>query len=216
VTPLGAARMAQLIAAATAVVCAHRRPSYRPVAWFFATTTIANGLHIALWPYVVAPGGAPLEGFARALAHGDLALYFTYDFGLAATALWLFGSDRFRRAGVAAVAGAWLATVATCAALYPALRGDALRPVYRDVHIASIAVAVFACVAWSQRRGDITLAHLAFFLIVPLELGLLFVGPWRLGVFESWPLANIAYIVMYGALSLAQGWVICSSMNSKS
>lgn len=103
------ASVAQAIAATTAVACATRRPSYRPVALFFAVATVANLAHFIIVPHVRSRSGASLEGWTRALAHVDLAIYFLYDFGLAAVALWLFGaSERVKCRGIALATVAWL------------------------------------------------------------------------------------------------------------
>lgn len=101
------------IAAGLAILLAHGDRKHRAVAGLLVGAAVANSARIVLQelvviPSVIASGGdpargipplVPLHGWARAAAHVDHSIQFTWCAGLAACALWVFGVGRLSKAG---------------------------------------------------------------------------------------------------------------------
>jgi hypothetical protein len=193
--------------AASAVLLAWRRPGarYAPVALLLVGLLVANLARYAIHAQLLPSAPTPYVGSDRALFHVEQALYVAEPFGLLAVALAVFV-----RRSTWPLAVAWAATVAALVMSYPALRGDPLRRAYLAINLACLLGSCGAFASFFQRREAPKLAHLAVMFMVAIELLSVFQGPWGRGLFDSYALAQAAYSVLYGALTIIQGVALWS------
>jgi hypothetical protein len=194
-------------AAASAVLLARQRPNagYAPVAALLVATFAASSTRYAIDAHLYAAEHPPYVGSARALFHVEQALYITTPFGLLAVSLVVFV-----RRSPWPLALAWAATVAALVLSYPALRGDPLRRAYLAITLIGLLGSCVAFAHFFQRREAPELAHVSAMFMIAIELLSVVKGPWGRGLFESYTLAQAAYAVLYGVLTILQGVALWS------
>lgn len=200
----------QFIAAVLAIFLARQRREHCPVAVFMAFQVGANAVHEALRVFVLVParagGMTPFTGWTRVAGHLATAVGLTWSAGLAAVALIVLMKWRPRSA-LALVVPVWLLVSGALALAYPAMRGPLLARALLAGELAGVAVMVGGVVAW-VRRGEQQpqSEHVVLVMLLMAEVSTLLVGPWRSGeIYSQWPLAQMAYAVIYMVLVAIQG-----------
>jgi len=192
-----------------------KRRAHRPIAVLLTFGLAADLARRALRVFVLVPAyaalnGAPASGMVRALAHVDQALFLGYPAALASVTLWVYLARRPWPVMVVYV----VAEVALIAS-YPVLRGEGVRKAYLGFQLACLAVAVGAFVHWMTfRKNPPTVTHWIVALMMVVEIAGVAAGPWRLGLFVKWDLAQMGYCMLYAMLILIQwrwSWVIRNS-----
>lgn len=197
------------VATALAWVVSRVRPAHRPVASLLAFGLGADILRRALRLLVLAPAyaalhGAPATGWVRVAAHVDQALFLAWPAGLAAVTMWIY----LARRPWPVVIG-YVLTEAGLIASYPAVRGEMLRKAYLGFQLACLMVAVGSFLHWAVfRKNPPTVTHWLVALMMTAEIVGVAAGPWRLGFFARWDLAQVIYGMLYSMLVLIQlGWL---------
>lgn len=212
-----ATKLVSLLATASALPLAWRRPGYRPVAALLALATL-SGLTMPALAHVVAAardaisasGGnasAPLSGVARAAGHAHQALFMAATAAVAALAAQVFQGRRAWLVGIG-----WAAAVFVLVVGYHSFRGLAAQRVYLAVELLSILVSIGSVVEWTWRRRSPHLEHVATLLIVGVEV--VASRTFSFSVFSSWSLAQVGNLVLYSALGILHGgglWTLRSS-----
>lgn len=205
----------KLAATGLAIAISRKRLDHRPVAVFLGVTAIIELIRLALLDWVIRPARAslvasgldptvvPFTGWIRVACDIDGALFLMWPAGLAALAVWVYTKRRPWPIAVVYVltAGALIVT-------YPAIRYDALRKVYLAAELASLTVAVGVLGQWFWREVP-RLPHVIVACIIIIELAQLVAGPWRIGIFGAWTVAQVIYAVLYVALTIIQGVALC-------
>lgn len=183
------------------------RPAHRPVAALLTFGLAADAARRALRSFVLAPAyaalnGAPATGMVRAVAHLDQALFLGYPAALAAVTLWIF----VKRRPWPVLVG-YMLTEIGLVATYPALRRQ-VPTIYLGFQLACLTVAVGSLIHWMIfRKNPPTVPHWTVALMVVVEIAIVAAGPWRLGLFLKWDLAQMAYCMLYMMLIVIQwGW----------
>jgi hypothetical protein len=92
---------------------------------------------------------------------------------------------------------------------YPAIRGELLRNAYLGFELACLAVATGAFLHWIAFRNDPpTATHWMILLMVGTEVAGIIAGPWGLGLFTTWSLAQAGYCIQYALLITIQGVLV--------
>jgi len=195
---------------------AWRRPGHRPVALLLTAGLAFDVARRALYLHAVAPGheaagAGPLEGWYRVAGHVHAALFIAWPAALAGAALRIFTA---RPAWPAACA--WGVVSTALAAAYPITRGAVLARVFLAAELSALLVAIGAIAAWMPRRRAPAPEHVALALVLVAEVAAIVVGPWKLNVFGTWPLAQVAYATIFGVLVVLQGGVLWARMSSSS
>ncbi len=199
----------QVGAAALAAALARHRPDHRPAMFFLVGMTVANlaRFGIVRWILPNPPQAAPLTGALRIAGHVEHGLFLAWPAGLAALALVVLAE---RRAWPALVG--WAIVLLVLAGSYPAIRGELLRKVYLAADLVALAVMAASFVAFWRRREATTPAIVIAMLLGAIELVVLFLGPWRGGLFGSaWTLAQGGYVVLYFVILLVEGGALWGS-----
>jgi len=197
-----ASTAALALAAVTALLVARTAPAHRPVAIFLGIVAAVTAVR---WPiaFVLRATPGPYVGSMRALFSFDAALFLIWPFGLAALAVTVF-LDR-PRAWWAFAAG-WAATSAALAWTYPLTRGALLARIYTGLELAAVMIGAGGLIQWAWKREKPMPVHTVTLLIVIME-GAVVAGPYRVGLFTSWLMARVAYVVAYCAVTAVQGGV---------
>ncbi len=161
------------------------------------------------------PAAIPFTGVAALASHVGSALFLIWPAGIASLALVLFARRR-----ALPVALAWAGASLALALGYPTLRQDLLRRFYTAAELAAVLVAVVSLAAWVRRERTLpSFAQSVALLILVAEVGSLFVGAWRWGLFfEAWLLSQAAYAALFAILVVLQGgalWNIKLSSRSQ-
>lgn len=181
---------------ALALVLAARRRAYAPVAVFLAAATLTD---IVRWQLAQGPLAVPgpYTGTLRPLYHLEQAGFLLWPFGLLAAAVKVYATR-----SPWPVAVAYAATVATLAAMYPAVRGELLGTIYAVVWIAC-SLAALACAGfWTRRREHPQTEHVAVLLMSLMNLGIFAPGS---EPFFDWQFAQKLYIVIWLCVAGVQG-----------
>ncbi|MGK4002813.1 hypothetical protein WMF31_09335 [Sorangium sp. So ce1036] len=188
------------------IVARHQR-EHRPIAWLLAYGLGSDAVRELIGAQVLRPAraeleGAPFTGWVRAAFHFESAMFVGWMAGVAALAVWIFG--RRRPWGVLAV---YLVAVAILAAGYPTFRGELLGKAYLALQLAALCVSVGCLISWflGDERGRTH--HLAAGFLIIGE-AMMLIGPYRVGLFESWELARSVLIALYISLVPVQGVAI--------
>jgi hypothetical protein len=207
--------VALMTAAVTAVMVARVRRDHLPFALFvgwIAFVTILRAFNTAWFIQIRPPGSPPFTGVARVAFHIDQAAELSSAAGLAVVAIVLCA----KRRTLAVLPGlTWLAAVAYLATHYPEVRGDSLRRFYLAAELAALAVVIASIISLWWQRGGMTPARQCLFCCVAVDVGTLFVGAWRWGLWEQWSLNQVAYMMLYVVLTVYQG-VIWSRLSRAS
>jgi hypothetical protein len=207
---------------------AARSPAHRPIAWLlsvgFGSDVARRLLRVAvLAPARVALGTAPYGGAARVAFHAESALFLAWPAAIAATALVVLlrpaegdATEARQPRDVLGVALVWALVMGALAASYPLVRGSLLARCYLGAELAALVVGVGALATWIGRRRTPEVRHVALALVLAAELVSVLVGPWRVGLFASWTLAQAVYVALFGVLILLQGgaWWMSSPSSS--
>jgi hypothetical protein len=128
-----------------------------------------------------------------------------WPFAIVAAALVVFAG----RKPWPALAG-WALVLAVLAFVHPIAGSQATA--LAIVQALSIVGSAAIGYAWYRRTTThATSAQFAMALIVTMELVSL-LGAWRVGLFEQWPVSQVLYLGLFGALVLAQGrWFLWNS-----
>jgi hypothetical protein len=212
--------LASLAAVALSWAIASRVRAHRPVA---ALLSVGFGVDVArraLKFAVLAPAHArfdpaPLEGWSRAGGHVETALFLAWPAALVATARVIFDEDggKRRRLSAVSVAMLWAFSVGALALAYPITRGAVLARCYLAVELASLLVVIVTIGAWVQERRSPEVHHVVVALVATAELCTL-MGPWRINLFGSWPLAQSVYLALFVVLLMLQGGALWMSRRS--
>jgi hypothetical protein len=194
---------------------ARKRPQHRSVAALLTFGLAADVVRqvlqwVVLVPAYAALAGAPATGWVRVAGHVEQALFLAYPAALAGTMLWIYIARR-----PWPVAIGYVITALALVASYPALRGEPLGKIYLGFQLACVAVMVGAFVHWVLfRKNPPTPSHFVVALMSVVEIANVTVGPWRVGLFDRWNLAQLGYCMLYAALILVQwgwSWIISNS-----
>lgn len=185
-------------------VVAHREPAHRLIAVLFTAALGSDLARRALRVLVLTParargGGEPFTGIARVACDLDNALFLSWPASLVAVSLWIFA----RRRPWPALA-AWGAAVIALGLLYPATRGVLLQRCYLGADLAAVAVGIGSIAIWIRRRAWPELRHRSVMLVLAAECATL-IGPWRVGPFARWDLAQVMYAALYAVLVVLHG-----------
>jgi hypothetical protein len=204
------------LATALAWALSRRRPQHRPVATLLTFGLASDLAQRALKAYVLTPGyaalgKAPATGWLLVARHADQALFLAWPAGLAALTMWVY----LKRRPWPIALGYAAAVLGIVILGYPAIRGPDLHKPYLAVELACVAVATGAFLHWIAFRKDPpTATHWMTILMVGTEVAGIIAGPWRLGLFSSWNVAQFGYLLLYATLVAVQGvvlWMISSS-----
>jgi hypothetical protein len=159
---------------------------------------------VVLAPAYAALNGAPARGWVRVVAHADQAMFLAYPAALGALTLWIYIKRRPWPLAIGYTMSAMALMIS-----YPAIRGDAIRQAYLAFQLACLTVAVGAFLHWIAFRKDPpTASHLVVGLMMIVEIANVAAGPWRLGFFTKWDMAQMTYCMLYAMLILIQsGWL---------
>lgn len=198
--------IALVIVTAMAWALASKRREHRPVAVLFSIglvgelvlraydATILASLREALGIDV------PWTGWARAAALLSHAIVLTWPAALVAACLVVFA----RRRPWLAVIG-WAVAVAAFAVAHPIAGDGSLARAFTAAQVLSVSVSAALCLMWLRRRTTpATSAQYALMMVVIAE-SLSLLGAWRVGLFEAWPISQMAYLFMFGIVALVQG-----------
>jgi hypothetical protein len=204
-------------AAALAWAVSRARPIHRPVAALLTFGLAADLARRALRELVLAPAypalaGAPATGWLRIAGHMDQALFLGWPAGVAAAAIWICLGRR-----PWPVAVGYALSEAGLIASYPEIRGAMLRKPYLAIQLGCLAIAVGAFLHWAVfRKTPPTVSRWIVALIVTTEVVSVAAGPWHLGLFVKWDLAQVVYAMLYSMLVLIQGGWLWAIRNSPS
>lgn len=221
--------------AALSLVLARLDPLHRPVAIAISATSGASIARAILRAAVL--HGGPYTGWARAAFHIEQALYLVSTVAVPWLAIvtltaWPPGPTRAR------TLSAWASAVLIGTALvliagYPGLRDGPLRQIYLGAELAALLGASIAIVSWILRRGwrgtnapdglrglvhpDVIgdvyglrwYTWSAVLMIVVADLGLLFAGAWRYGLFgPAYEHQDAGLIALWGVVAAVHGTAI--------
>jgi hypothetical protein len=189
---------ARAVAFLLALRHARRDREHVPIALFLGWVAFADLARHAIHRGPLAGLTGPHSGWPRAFGHVESALFVSWHFGLAALARRVFG-----RLSIWPVAVLYIATMAVLILSYPAFRAANLAHAYTAIEYACLATSLAALISWGWRREAPTLTHACGAVLIVVELANI-VGPYRLGLFESWDSALAVYIVLYLGLILIQ------------
>jgi hypothetical protein len=202
--------LASLGAVFLAWIVTRRHAEHRPVAILLSIGLGCDAARRALYYSVFAAayarfGSAPFEGWPRALAHVDQALFLAWPAAIVAGALASFGGREQRtRPSIAGVAVSWVIAVGALVLTYPITRGAVVARFYLGVELLALLAVIVTIGAWVRKRRSPQLHQVSVALVAGAELSAL-AGPWRINLFGSWPLAQAVYLVLFGVLLLLQG-----------
>lgn len=195
------------LATALAWAVVRSRPAHWPLAALLTFGLASDIMRRALKAYVLVPGYAilgqsPATGWLRVAGIADQAVFLAWPAALAAVTLWIY-----LRRGPGLVALGYLAGVLGIAVFgYPAIRGELLRKAYLGIELACLAITTGAFLHWIAFRKDPpTTTHWMILLMVGTEVTGIIAGPWRLGLFTTWSLAQTGYCIQYALLIAIQG-----------
>lgn len=195
------------LATILAWIVARRRSDHRSIA-ILLTFGIASDLvqrailHLVLPPPLL--DNPPLTEWTRVAGHAESALFIAWPFGIAAQALWVFSRRRPR-----IVALAYIITVVALIMGYPATRGRALQRIYLGAELSCLFVALAALFPWlarlSRLQDRVTLTSSCTGLLVTGHFAAVVSGPYRVGLFGAWSIAQASYLAIYSAINLMHG-----------
>jgi hypothetical protein len=208
------------MAALMALALARYRADYGPVARFLLAVSVADLARMGAQRWLIAPAweaqraagldpaAVPLSGLGRIGGHIEHAGFLVWSAGVASLALVVLA-----RRKVWPALATYGAAVAVLVATYPLIRGDALRRYYLGAELFALATALASAVAWWRRREPPTLPVAAALLISALDIAVLF-GPYRVGLWTSWAIAQAVYVVLYLVLVVIQGGALWDSLRT--
>jgi hypothetical protein len=192
------------------------RAEHRPVATLLTFGLASDLVQRALKAHLLTPGyaalgRAPATGWLLVARDVDHSLFLAWPAGLAAMVLWVY----LKRRPWPILLGYAAAVLVIVVLGYPEIRGEQLRSPFLGFQLACLTLAIGAFLHWIAFRKDPPSAtHWMAILMVGTEAVGIIAGPWRLGLFTSWNLAQIGYCIQYTALSAIQGvllWMMPSS-----
>jgi hypothetical protein len=201
-------------------VAKSRLEEHRPIAALLTFGLASDLMQRALKANVLTPGyatlgKAPATGWLLVARDADHALFLAWPAALAAVVLWIY----LKRRPWPIVLGYAAVVIGVVVLGYPAIRGDQLRTPYLGFQLACVTVAIGAFLHWIGFRKDPPRAtHWMAILMVGTEVVGIMAGPWRLGVFTTWTLAQIGYCIQYVVLIAIQGavlWMMPSSSTKR-
>ncbi len=207
------ALLLSLLAAFSALLLARRRASHRPVAWALCGIFAADAIRTAI-SYVLPCAGPFSSGAMRALFHVDQALFLTWPAWL----VWVTcrvleppNVERWRPGFARVIRNLYTCAVVIVVGVYPDVRGDGLRTCYLAIEL----IALLICAGTILRAGPSQLERGAsvavVWLLVGVDLALLFCGAWRYGLFgDAYALTQAGLSVMYAALVGVQVFALAS------
>lgn len=198
-----------VLAAAGALYLARprRAPYYRPMAWLLAGSLVTELVRWGNRVWVLRGLPRPLEGWHRLPGHLEQALALAWPAAVVGVVGWVFWPRAAPRAFLAFPAVAYLAVLGVLVTHYPAIRGERLDAVYRQVGEGeAAALVVLGLVAFFRAPTWPLVTDRAVMLLVGAELAR-FGGAlgWNHSPMRDADLDALVYGALYAATAMVQG-----------
>jgi hypothetical protein len=201
------ARVAEFVAAISAMVLWRRRPEHRPAAVALAVFTAADTVRAFTDPAL-----RPWNG-NRALFHVDVALALALQAVLPTLALVV--CVEHKRRAIGAMVAVWALVSTGCAVLYPSplVYGEGLARIYLACDLIGLFISIVVFVRWVRERKALTSSHVVLLLFAAGDVSILLApySAWRGGIFNSYETAQFALLLVFLAMAIYQGVVLWRS-----
>lgn len=212
---IGAAYALSAVAMVLAWALTQRRAEHRPIAVLLTVGLVADILRRVLRSLYLGAAierlgnSTPWTGWPYAAAVASHALFLSWPAALAGAAMVVFLGRRPWPIVLGYAAG-----VVAILVVHPIAGNGSLARALTAGTLVGLAAAIGCAATWYLRSKEPTSsAQATLALMVAGELASL-AGAWRIGLFTSWHLSQVVYILTFAVLSVIQGGFLWQSRSS--